>query len=139
MFHYPTTTFTYRGMTRHTEVERLPIRPWEEAYLPLFFTMLTRWRIAFSVLLPLNWSIIHFQGLPSFLHASRRSSCTGSHGEFARVLKLWPSLLEHNSLSLLKSGSLSLQGGSLPCNIRFRPGMCDGTRARTRSYTTWAK
>ena len=48
-------------------------------------------------------------------------SSTGSHGIFTSVLKPWLSLLEHRSLSLLRSGSLSLKSlssslltGSLP-------------------------
>jgi hypothetical protein len=125
--HHPTSLDHHLQIPKgvDTQIERLPTRLQQEAYFPLFFAMLTRWRIACSVLLPLNYLKIHFQGLPSFLHANRRCSCTRSHGRFTRVLKLWPSLLEPQSSSLLESGSLSLkqsllllQDGSLPCKTR---------------------
>jgi hypothetical protein len=69
---------------------------------------------------------IHFQGLPSFFHASKRCSSRASHGIFILVPERpSPSSLEHPSSSLLRSGSLSLKppsssplDGSLPRDAR---------------------
>jgi hypothetical protein len=91
----------------------------------LRFITLGRWRNAGRVLLPLNLRKIHFQDLPSFLHASKRCSSIGSHGIFTPVLKPCFSSLKHRSSSPLGSGSLSLKSpssslldGSLPCDAR---------------------
>ena len=73
----------HQGTSRHIELELPPVHLREEAYSPLRFTMLKRWRTACSVL-PRNLRKIHFQGLPSFLHAS---SSTGSHGIFILMLE----------------------------------------------------
>jgi hypothetical protein len=100
------------GTSRHTEVELLPVHLREEAYSPLRFTMLKRWRTAGRV-------------LPGTCRRSSPKTCPGSYGIFTPVLKLWLSLLERQSLILLRSRSLSLKApssslldGSLPCDAR---------------------
>ncbi|PMD18684.1 hypothetical protein NA56DRAFT_242457 [Hyaloscypha hepaticicola] len=117
--------YTYSRVGTCTEIELLPVHLREEAFLHLFLTMLGHWRNAGRVLLPLNLWKIHFQHLPSFLHASKHYSSTGSHLLLTPVLRPYSSLLEHPLLSLLRSGSLSLKpllslllDGSLLYNIR---------------------
>jgi hypothetical protein len=97
--------------------------------------------------LPGNFLKIHFQGLPSFFHASKRCSSRTPHGIFILVLERpSPPSLEHPSSSLLRSGSLSLKppsssplDGSLPRDVRAPVSTALPSLGRVRVASTWSR
>ena len=96
--------------------------------------------------LPGNFLKIHFQGLPSFFHASKHCSSRASHGIFTLVPERpSPPSLEHPSSSLLRSGSLSLKppsssllDGSLPRDIRALALTALPSLGRVRVALAWS-